>query len=109
MVGGTGTCQIYFMTSNINSNAYCDYVNGTAGASPSNPSIITIYDAFSSSSSYYWAIDIINTPSNKLITFFINTIINPGSVKQARTWYVYTKNYLDPPGTGVPSYFVDKG
>lgn len=43
MVGNPGTCQIYYMTSNINSNAYCDYVNGVAGSSPS---VVTIYDAF---------------------------------------------------------------
>lgn len=109
MVGATGSCQIYYMTSNININAYCDYVNGTAGSTPSNPSVITIHDAFTSSSSDYWAIDISANPDNKLITFFINSIINPASTSNAATWYVNTKNYLAPPGVGVANYNVDQG
>jgi hypothetical protein len=107
MVGGTPTsCRIDFMSSNINSNAFCNYTNGTAGATPSNPSIVTIYDAFTSSSSEYWATDIVGNPASKEITFFINTIINPSSTKQASWWYVNTKNYLVSPATGVPSYYI---
>ena len=97
------------MTSNININAYCTYVNGIAGASPSNPTVITIHDAFSTSSSDFWAIDINSNPDSKLITFFINSIINPSSTKEARSWYVNTKNYLTPPSSGGVSYYVDRG
>jgi hypothetical protein len=108
MVGGTPTsCRIDFMSSNINSNAFCNYTNGTAGAIPLNHSIVTIYDAFTSSSSEYWATDIAGNPASKEITFFINTIINPTSTKPASLWYVNTKNYLETPATGVPSYYVD--
>ena len=70
-------CQIYYMSSNINTNAFCNYTNGVAGV---NPSVITIYNAFTSSSPDYWATDLSIT-ANKQITLFINTIINPGSTK----------------------------
>jgi hypothetical protein len=43
MVGSAGTCSLYYMSSNINSNAYCSYTNGIVG---STRSLITIYDAF---------------------------------------------------------------
>jgi hypothetical protein len=84
------------MSSNINSNAYCRYVNRAGIAS-----LVTINDAFASSSSDYWATDITGTPPSMQIIFFINTITNPSSTKQAGKWIVRTKNFLDPPATAL--------
>lgn len=87
-------CRIDYMSSNINSNAYCEYSNNLP-----NPSKVTIKDAFTSSSSDYWATDITGNPPGMEIIFFINTITNPSSTKQAGTWKVRTKNYLVSPVT----------
>jgi hypothetical protein len=82
-------CRIDYMSSNINSNAYCEYINN-----PPNPSKVTIKNAFTSSSSDYWATDITGNPPSMEIIFFINTITNPSSTKQAGLWKVRTMNYL---------------
>lgn len=106
LVGGSRTsCRIDFMSSNINSNANCRYDNATSTAS----AVVTIYDAFTSSSSDYWATDISGSPPSMQIIFFINTITNPSSTKQAGTWKVRTKNYLDPPATALFNYEVESG
>jgi hypothetical protein len=97
LVGSTRTsCRIDFMSSNINSNANCEYDNRTGLAS-----IVTIYNAFASSSSDYWATDITGSPPSMQIIFFINTITNPSSTKQAGKWVVRTKNFLDPPAPAL--------
>ena len=84
-------CRIDYMSSNINSNAFCEFSN--------NPSKVTIINAFTSSSSDYWATDITGNPPSMEIIFFINTITNPSSTKQAGLWKVRTRNYLVSPVT----------
>jgi len=75
LVGDPNSCRLDFISSNINSNAFCDYKNFTS----TRPSVVTIYDAFTSSSPDYWATDITGNPPRMEIIFHINTITNPGS------------------------------
>jgi hypothetical protein len=109
MVGAAGTCQLYYMSSNINSNAICSYQNGVVGGARS---LVTIYNAFVQTSKEFWAIDIYSSPSTLgLIEFKINSIINPVSTKDAGSWTVRTKNFLTSSisytAPVTPSYVVD--
>lgn len=98
---GPGPCTVNPFTTNIDTNVSCSYLNGT-------PSVVIIKDLFKSSSPD-WAIDISTNSNDKNFSFVLNTLINPGSIKAAGMWHVYTKNYLKTPTAGEQSYIVDYG
>jgi hypothetical protein len=105
LVDTTTTCRLDFISSNINSNAYCEYLNNAVGTI----SKVTIKNAFTSSSSDYWATGLNDNSPTMEITFIINVIINPSSTKDAGTWKVTTKNYLSSSTTGGIGIEVETG